>query len=477
MSQPEQAPSADPTELVRAPYARLRAAWSEKPVPTLGQRSASLERLATWVLDHRDEIASTISEDFGGRSRYETLLAEIWVVVTGIRHAQRHLRKWMKPERRKTYWVLQPASVRVIRQPLGVVGIIAPWNYPFQLAFAPLTAAIAAGNRALIKPSEVTPRTADLIERLVSEVFPDDEVAVVKGDAAVGAAFCELPFDHLFFTGSTQVGRKVMQAAAKNLTPVTLELGGKSPAWIHPAFDLTRAASRIAAGKWFNAGQTCIAPDYVLISAARRDELVEQLRAAVHQAYPTIQGNDDYTSIIDERHFTRLRSLVDDATQAGAKLVWLHSEGAPATGSSKLPPAVVLDATPDMRILKEEIFGPILPIVTVEDQAEAIRYINERPRPLAMYVFDDDRGRVDHILHKTVAGGCVVNDTLLHYANEDLPFGGVGESGMGAYHGEEGFLTFSHRKSVFYQPKLNGAHLVNAPYGAMVDRLLSIVLR
>lgn len=477
MSQPETVASADPSALVREPYDRLRAAWVSSPPPTLGQRSAALERLATWVLDHRDEIATTISQDFGGRSKYETLLAEIWVVVTGIRHAQRHLRKWMRPERRRTYWVLQPASARVLRQPLGVVGIIAPWNYPFQLAIAPLTAAIAAGNRVLIKPSEITPHTAALVERLVSEVFPADEVAVVQGDSAVGGAFCELPFDHLFFTGSTQVGREVMRAAAENLTPVTLELGGKSPVWVHPSFDLSRAASRIASGKWFNAGQTCIAPDYVLIPEQRRDELVAQLKAAITQAYPTIQGNDDYTAIVSERHFTRLRALISDAAERGAEVVWLHPEGEPAAGSPKLPPAVVLNPTPDCKLLQEEIFGPILPIVTVPSPAEAISYINARPRPLAMYIFDSDSGRVDDMLHRTVAGGCVVNDTLLHYANEDLPFGGVGESGIGAYHGEEGFLTFSHRKSVFYQPKLNGVHMVSPPYGAMVDRLMSIVLR
>jgi coniferyl-aldehyde dehydrogenase len=467
----------DVAERVRAPYEVLRKAQLHEPAPTLGQRSAALERLATWTLDHRDEIARTIAEDFGGRSRYETLLAEIWVVVSGIRHAQRHLRQWMRPERRATYWVLQPAAARVIRQPLGVVGIIAPWNYPFQLAIAPLTAAIAAGNRALLKPSELTPRTSELLARLVREVFTPDQVAVVQGDASVGAAFCDLPFDHLFFTGSTAVGRRVMRAAAENLVPVTLELGGKSPVWVHPSFDLARAASRIASGKWFNAGQTCIAPDYVLSTPERVQPLVEALRSAVASSFPTLFENDDYTAIISERHYGRLRALLDQAEQAGARVTWLHPEGGPRDGARKLPPAVVTGATPEMGLMQEEIFGPILPIVEVPDAAAAARWINERPRPLAMYVFDDDTGRVDDLLHRTVAGGCVVNDTLLHYANEDLPFGGVGASGIGAYHGEDGFLTFSHRKAVLYQPKLNGAGLVSPPYGKMVDRLLSIVLR
>jgi len=464
-------------ESVLGPFERLRAASRSEPPLTLGQRTSLLDRLATWVLDHRDEIATTISQDFGGRSRYETLLAEVWVVVTGIRHAQKHLRSWMKPERRRTYWVLQPARARVIRQPLGVVGIIAPWNYPFQLAIAPLTAALAAGNRALIKPSELTPATAALIGRLVDEVFTPDQVAVVQGDAEVGIAFSQLPFDHLFFTGSTQVGRSVMRAAAENLTPVTLELGGKSPVWIHPSFDLARAASRVASGKWFNAGQTCIAPDYVLMPQARVQPFVQELRAAVAASFPTLHDNQDYTSIVSDRHYDRLRAMLVQAEQGGAELVWLHPEGAPAEGSRKLPPVAVLGAAPDSSLLQEEIFGPVLPIVPVESAADAASYINERPRPLAMYVFDDDGGRVDDLLHRTVAGGCVVNDTLLHYANEDLPFGGVGDSGMGAYHGEEGFLTFSHRKAVFYQPKLNGAAVVSPPYGKMVDRLLSIVLR
>lgn len=470
----------DPTaaqRLVREPYDRLRTGWRAEPSPTLGQRTAALDRLATWVLDHRDEIATAISTDFGGRSRYETLLAEIWVVVTGIRHAQRHLKGWMRPERRSTYWVLQPATARVIRQPLGVVGIIAPWNYPFQLAIAPLTAAISAGNRVLIKPSELTPATSAVIAELVEQVFLPDQVAVVQGDAQVGQAFSELPFDHLFFTGSTQVGRLVMQAAAHNLTPVTLELGGKSPVWIHPDFDLERAAGRVASGKWFNAGQTCIAPDYLLVPKSRRAALVEALRAAVIKSFPSIYDNDDYTAIVSERHYARLRELVAEAERSGAPVIWLHPEPADREGSRKFPPVVVLDPSPELQIMTDEIFGPILPVITVPDSAAAADFINDRPRPLAMYVFDDDDARVDELLHSTVAGGCVVNDTLLHYANEDLPFGGVGDSGMGSYHGEEGFLTFSHRKSVLYQSRLNGAAMVSPPYGKVVDRLMSLVLR
>jgi coniferyl-aldehyde dehydrogenase len=475
MNSPERNASVDPNTLVRVPFDRLKKAGFGQRPPTLGERNAALERLATWVLSHKEEVADAIAEDFGGRSRYETLLAEIWVVVTGIRHAQKHLRQWMRPERKATYWVLRPAVARVIRQPLGVVGIVAPWNYPLQLALAPLTAALAAGNRVLIKPSELTPRTSALIAKLVAEVFADDHVAVVEGGAEVGAAFCELPFDHLFFTGSTAVGRKVMQAAAHNLTPVTLELGGKSPVWVHPDFDLQRAASRVVSGKWFNAGQTCIAPDYVLIPSQRRDAFVEKLKESVRSSFPTLADNDDYTSIVNDRHYARLRSMLDEAEAAGAQIVWLHAEQ--PSDSRKMAPVVVIDPPADSRLLHEEIFGPILPIVSTPDPESAIQYINDRPRPLAMYVFDDDSGRVDDMLARTVAGGCVVNDTLLHYANEDLPFGGVGDSGIGAYHGEAGFLTFSHRKSVLYQPRLNGAAMVSPPYGKVVDRLMGLVLR
>jgi coniferyl-aldehyde dehydrogenase len=471
---PAASPS-DPQALVRAPFDRLKAAWRAGTPPTLGERTAMLEAMARWTLEHQEDIARAIDADFGGRSHHETRMAEVWMVIAGIRHAQKHLRRWMRPEGRSVFWVFLPATARVVPEPLGVVGIIAPWNYPFQLAFAPLTAAVAAGNKVLLKPSELTPRTSALLAEGIEAIFPADHVAVVQGAAEVGAAFSSLPFDHLFFTGSTRVGRLVMRAAADNLTPVTLELGGKSPVIVHEGFDVKRAAERITAGKWLNAGQTCIAPDYVLVHHDRRDALVEALRGAVGKAYPTIADNPDYTAIVSDQHLARLNHLVDDAESRGARAVWLHPEGAQAGG--KLPPVALVDVNEEMEVMQEEIFGPVLPLVGVGSTEEAVSFVQDRPHPLALYVFDDDRRRADAVLDRLPAGGCVVNDTLLHIANEELPFGGVGESGMGAYHGEAGFRTFSHLKPIFYQARLNGAGITSPPYGKAVERLLDLLVR
>lgn len=465
----------DPQAIVQEPFDRLQRAWRAGQPPSLGERHAMLERLAGWCVANQEAVADAVDADFGGRSRHETLMAEVWMVVAGIRHAQKHLRQWMRPERKSVFWVFLPATARILRQPLGVVGIIAPWNYPFQLAVAPLTAAIAAGNKVLLKPSELTPRTSALLQDMVDACFAEDHVALVTGDAEVGSAFSGLPFDHLLFTGSTRVGGYVMQAAAKNLTPVTLELGGKSPVLVHPDYAPAKAAERIAAGKWLNAGQTCIAPDYVLVHPGKRQAMLDGLRAAVTSLYPTIADNGDYTAIVSEKHLARLRHLLSDAEAKGATVVWLHPEG--EGSGKKLPPVALVDVDETMEVMQEEIFGPILPLVTVESTDEAVHYVNDRPRPLALYVFDDDRARADAVLERTVSGGAVVNDTLLHIANEELPFGGVGPSGMGAYHGEAGFLTFSHEKSVFYQARVNGAGLTAPPYGKAVETLLKVLVR
>lgn len=467
----------DGATLVQAPYDRLRDAWNlQERAPTAGERVSLLGKLADWIIEHQTEVAAAIDADFGGRSSHETLMAEVWIVITAIRHAQKHLSRWMRPQRRGVYWVLMPATAQVQRQPLGVVGIIAPWNYPFQLSILPLVTAIAAGNKALVKPSELTPHTTELVARLIAEVFPKDHVDTVTGGAEVGAAFAALPFDHLFFTGSTRVGRLVMQAAAKNLTPVTLELGGKSPTWVHPSFDLKTAADRIAGGKWLNAGQTCIAPDYVMLPGDRVQGFVEHLEAAVVERFPTLADNGDFTAILSEKHRSRLLGLVEDAVSKGAVAHWLHPEGA-ADGSGKLGPVALTGVTDEMVVMQEEIFGPVLPILAKASVDEAVQYINANPRPLAMYVFDHDRTRVDAMLARTTAGGVTVNDCLLHIANEELPFGGVGASGMGAYHGEAGFLRFSHEKAVFYQSRLNGGFVIKPPYGKAVETLLKVVIR
>ena len=464
-------------ERVQAGFDRLKQAWRRQDRPlTLGERESLLEALAQWILTHKQDICDAIDADFGGRSPHETLMAEVWFCITGIRHTQKHLKSWMRPQRRGVYWVLLPATAQIQRQPLGVVGIISPWNYPFQLAVAPIVAAIAAGNKVYLKPSELTPTTAELLARMIEEVFPADHVTTVLGGADVGATFAGLPFDHLLFTGSTRVGRLVAQAAAPNLTPVTLELGGKSPTVVHPSYDVGTAAEPIAYGKWLNAGQTCIAPDYVMLARDRVEPFVEATREVFRKRYPKIADNPDYTAIINENHRQRLLGLLADAEDKGATVHWLHDEGA-AEGSGKLGPAILTGVTDDMAIMQEEIFGPLLPIKAVDSVDEAVDYINDNPRPLAMYVFDDDRSRADAVLARTTAGGVTVNDTILHIANEDLPFGGVGPSGLGAYHGEAGFRTFSHEKSVFYQAKLNGGFLIQPPYGKAVERLLDFVMR
>ena len=459
-------------------FARMKAAYRSDPLPSYEQRIAWLDRLLRMVKSYRKEIADTISEDFGSRSFHESQLAEIYALVSSIRYLKKNLRSWMAPEERHVMLPMRPARAKVHYQPRGVVGVIAPWNYPFQLAVGPIAAALAAGNRVMLKPSEYTPRTSLLLRRLIRDAFQPEVVTVVTGGPETGAAFGRLPFDHLLFTGSTHVGRQVMQAAAENLTPVTLELGGKSPAVVHESFPIDRAAARIAAGKWFNAGQTCIAPDYVLVPHTRLDALVEQLRSSVSAAYPTLQENRDYTAIVNDRHYQRVRELIDDAVARGARRVEINPAGEVLDPASrKLAPTLLLDVREGMRVMQEEIFGPVLPIVAYDALEDAIEYVNERPRPLALYYFDFDKKRIKQVVEQTVSGGATINDTLLHFTADDLPFGGVGPSGLGAYHGFEGFQTFSHKKGVFYQARLNAAATMGPPYGTRVEKVLDLLLR
>jgi coniferyl-aldehyde dehydrogenase len=383
------------------------------------------------------------------------------------------LARWMRRERVATPWHLKPAWAFVERQPVGIAGIVSPWNYPVQLALAPAIAALAAGCRVMLKPSELTPRTSSLLRESVERHFHADEFAVVEGDAEAGRAFCALPFDHLFFTGSTAVGREVAVAAARNLTPVTLELGGKSPALVASSADLALAAARIAAGKWLNAGQTCIAPDYVLVDAGHADALVDALRSAVKTLYPSIAGNPDYTSIISAGHHARLVALVEDAKAKGARVITLGDGDATRR---VLAPTILVGVDDTMAVMREEIFGPLLPVETVRDQSDAIARINARPHPLALYYFGA-RDDADAVLRQTRAGGATIGDTLWHFAHANLPFGGVGASGNGAYHGETGFLTFTHREAVFVQPRIAFTRLLHPPYGAGFDRLLALLKR
>jgi len=464
-------------ELARL-HAVQRAAFARERYPSIAIRRDRLRRLLDLTRAHEQRIVDAIGADFGSRSSHETRLAETLIVANGIRDALRGLRRWMRPRRVATPLALVPGRGEILPQPLGVIGIIAPWNYPFQLAMAPAAGAIAAGNRVLIKPSEVTPRTSALLRELVSSAFDEDEIAVVTGGPDVGRAFASTKFDHLFFTGSTQVGRKVAQAAAAQLVPVTLELGGKSPALFADDADLDIAVPRFVAGKLFNAGQTCIAPDYALVPEAMRDTFIERVRATIERFYPTIADNPDYTAIVSDAHYLRLRGLVDDARTRNATVVEVN----PAREvldpvRRKLAPTVILGVDDAMAVMREEIFGPLLPVETYETIDEAIARVAARPSPLAFYYFGRDAARRDRVMRETLAGGVTINDTLWHFGHEDLPFGGVGDSGIGAYHGERSFLTFSNQKSIFHQPRFAPARLLWPPYGRTFERLLALLRR
>ena len=456
---------------------RMRAAARKAGAPDYDTRIEHLDKLERTLLARKHDLAKAVSMDFGCRSKHETLAGEVAVVLNEIKHARAHLHEWMETETRDVTWMFMPARAEVIPQPLGVIGIISPWNYPVQLALAPLVGALAAGNRVMIKPSELAPDTGELLRQMLTETFAPDHVAVVTGGVDVAEAFSRLPFDHLVFTGSTRLGKIVMKAAAENLVPVTLELGGKSPAILGEGYSLTQAAQKIMFGKAFNAGQTCVAPDYVLLPKGRADAFVEECRAAFAQMYPLLQNNPDYTAIINDRHYARLQTYLDDARDRGAKLVELNpAKEQLDPNARKMAPVLVLHAKDDCLVMQEEIFGPILPIRTYETLDEAIGYVNDHPRPLALYYFDHDQKRIDKVLRETVSGGVCVNETLVHVAQVDLPFGGVGPSGMGHYHAREGFDAFTKKKPVFYQSRINGTGLMRPPYGQRMDVFLKLLL-
>jgi coniferyl-aldehyde dehydrogenase len=458
---------------------RQREAFIRSGPPPLDERRNDLITLKKILRVHRDDIVQAINRDFGHRSRHETSLFELVSITNGIQYLHRHLARWMRPERRHVAMTFAPAKARIEYQPLGVVGIISPWNYPVALTLMPLATAIAAGNRVMIKPSEVTAATSELMKKILAESFPQEQVAVVTGDARVGAAFAGLPFDHLLFTGSTSVGRAVLRAASDNLVPTTLELGGKSPVIIDRGASLATAARRVAYGKLANAGQTCIAPDYVLVPEAEVDDFVLAYRDAVLQLYPHIASNEDYSSIVNEPQHARLLALLADAREKGARLVeiGLSGDDRPRTHPRTLNPVVVLDATDEMKVMKAEIFGPILPVIPYREVKDAVAYINARPRPLALYYFGPKGPGRDLVLQRTTSGGVSINETNLHYAQDDLPFGGVGPGGMGAYHGPEGFKVMSHAKGVFEQSTVNFTDLIRPPFGKLIERVMDLMLR
>lgn len=454
-----------------------RADFLREGPPALEQRRTDLKTLRAAILARRREIEDALMTDFGHRSRHETAIMELFPLAGGIDYLHRHLPRFMRPSRRHVALTLRLGRARVEYQPLGVIGIMAPWNYPLQLALMPLATALAAGNRAMIKPSEFTPATSALLVRLLADIFPPEKVAVITGGAETGAAFSALPFDHLLFTGSTPVGRKVMKAASDNLVPVTLELGGKSPVIVSRGHDLEQAAADIAYGKFANAGQTCIAPDYALVHTDEIEAFVSAFGKAAARLYPAGPASPDYTAIINPHHHARLTALLEDARGKGARILPLgnHAEQA-AERPHTLAPTLVLDARDDMHIMQEEIFGPILPVIGYTGIEQAIGYVNARPRPLALYYFGPDGDERKQVLTRTLSGNVTVNGTLLHIAQDDLPFGGVGASGMGAYHAIEGFRAMSHAKGIFEQGRWNAARLLRPPFGTLVDRMLDMFL-
>lgn len=454
-------------------FALQKAAYAAAPHPSYEERIANLDRLISVAENNEEAFIEAINADFGNRSRHETIIAEIVISVSGAKAAKKHLRKWMKSRSVATPIHLAPARSRLEPQPLGVVGVISPWNYPIQLALEPAVAALAAGNRVLIKPSELTPNTSEVLKEAIAKEFDETQCAVVTGGVETGQAFTETPFDHLLFTGSTSVGIRVAQAAAKNLTPVTLELGGKSPVIIDKSADIAKAGESIAFGKLLNAGQTCIAPDYIIAPPGKEKEIADAIAAAARALYPEINTTQDYTSIVSDRHFDRMKSLVDEARASGADILEV-GDAATLHAQRKLSLTIVINPPADIGAMKEEIFGPILPIISAPDANAAIAHVNASDRPLALYWFGADDAARDHVLQNTVSGGVTVNDTIWHVAQENLPFGGVGKSGIGAYHGETGFETFSHMKPVFYQSRFANSGLTKPPYTEKTDKILSL---
>jgi coniferyl-aldehyde dehydrogenase len=447
--------------------------------PSAAVRIDRLDRAIGLLVDHADAIADALREDFGHRSVHGSLVTDVAASIEPLKHAKGHVRRWMRRERRS----VSPAALALLGarawidyQPKGVVGLIAPWNFPFNLTFGPLAGILAAGNRVMIKPSEFTPRSSELMRTMIAGVFDDTEIAVFTGGSDVGGQFSALPFDHLIFTGATSIARHVMRAAADNLVPVTLELGGKSPAIVGRDADLELAAKRLMFGKTLNAGQVCVAPDYALVPHDRVEPFVDALTRAVQGMFPRLHDNPDYTSIVNARHHDRLLGYLDDAKAKGATLQSLGAAGE-TFADRRIAPTVVLGANDTMDVMRDEIFGPILPLVPYDGIDAAITHINAHARPLSLYYFGNDRDEQERVLARTVVGGVTINDTIMHLTMDDLPFGGIGPSGMGAYHGWEGFRTFSHARSVYRQSRFDISAMLRPPYGKTIERVLGFKIR
>jgi coniferyl-aldehyde dehydrogenase len=461
-----------------------RAAWLAEGIPSAAARRDRIERAIGLLRTQEKRLVAAMTADFGHRSEHQSLFTDIAASIGPLRHAQKHLERWMRPEKRKAGPFplnLLGARARVEFQPLGVVGVISPWNFPVNLTFTPLAGILAAGNRCMIKPSEYTPATSELMAEIFPTAFDANEIAVVTGGPQTGADLAGLPFDHLLFTGATSVARHVMRAAADNLVPLTLELGGKSPVVVGRSVDMQRTVDSIMTGKLMNAGQICLAPDYVLVPDDRVEEFVESTERSVRRMYPTLLDNPDYTSVINQRHFDRLTNYVDEARRRGARVVEVNPAGEDFRQQPhhKIPPTLIVDPGDDLAVMQDEIFGPILPVKRYHAVDEAIDYINGKPRPLGLYYFGKDQAEERHVLSHTTSGGVTVNDVIMHVAQEDLPFGGVGPSGMGAYHGLDGFRTFSHARAIFTQSKLDVAELagLRPPYGEKMLRAVRSQMR
>lgn len=463
--------------------AKQRAAFTAALPEAHSIRRDRIDRAIALLIDHKDAFAKAVSADFGHRSVEQTLMTDIMPSVGALKHARKHFEAWSRDEKRKALFPLGllGAKAKVVYQPKGVVGVIAPWNFPVGMVMVPMAGILAAGNRAMIKPSEFTERVADLFAEVVPQYFAEEEMAVFTGGVEVGSAFSKLAFDHLIFTGATSVGKHIMRAAADNLVPVTLELGGKSPTFIGRSADKTKAGQRIAMGKMMNAGQICLAPDYLMVAKEQEGEVIDSLKGGVAAMYPTLLSNDDYTSVVNGRNYERLQGYLADAKEKGAELIEVNPAGEDFSSSNgnKMPLTILRNVNDHMKVMQEEIFGPILPVMTYDSIDQAIDYVNAHDRPLGLYYFGNDKAEEEKVLTRTISGGVTVNDVLFHNAMEDLPFGGVGPSGMGNYHGQDGFKTFSHMRAVYRQPGLDIAGMsgFKPPYGKATQASLARELK
>ena len=458
--------------------AKQKAANIKDGIPSVAKRTEWIDKSIDLLATHGEALAKAMADDFGHRSIDQSNLTDIAGSIGALKHSRKNLAKWLKPQKRPVEFPLGllGSKAQVQFQPKGTIGIISPWNFPVNLTFTPLANVFAAGNRAMIKPSEFTEATSELMRELFAKYYSQEEVAVVTGGPDVGAAFSKLPFDHLLFTGATSIAHHVMRAAADNLVPLTLELGGKSPVILGESANLEKAANRIMAGKTLNAGQICLAPDYAFVPESKTMEFVGAAKGAVEKMYAGgLKDNDDYTSIVNQRHFDRLNSYLDDAREKGAEVIEINPAGENFTQQPhhKMAPHIVLNPTDDMKVMQDEIFGPILPVKSYAKTSDAVAYINEHPRPLGLYYFGDDKSERDMVLNNTTSGGVTVNDVIFHVAQEDLPFGGVGPSGMGSYHGYDGFLEFSHKKAVYTQTGSELLAMMRPPYGEKFRKQVS----